>query len=644
MAPLTPPAPPNGLVIVVTAHTVGLHWRPSASEHPVSWVVQAGSGRGLSDLANFRMRSSAPSVVVTDVPSGIYHFRVVAENENGTSEPSNEVQASVDMLCVNHSGSPSELTANQNGSVVGLTWRPSLTGCPATNYLVEAGSTPGSRDLATFLTGAVITAAAMRVNATGKYYFRVRARTGPATSEPSNEISITIPASGNARDEGAFGVPGTKSAAPIARALFFGFPAPAPSQPSAPSGTGTFSYGAIVSGAVSTLSAFIQSVSPNGTVVVNGSDSAAPTRPFTFSWGDGTVSAGFFPQQHIYADVSRNYSINITATENNGVTGTFVLSAAFRAATVTLQNVASDVTVTIPSQLSPLQTHYPYSPPSNVAAFADSDFGTPYSRTATQNILTVAAAIDKNMANDNVFLSNGTFTMTMLKVTDFSGGASFWYTTPMSMGFSQNVLGQWFVLFNELGKNTTLNTPTTFPFGGHTDGNASEIYSETLGDIFSYASGYELINHAAFYGIGPDVATDIGNSMLAGAASLRATFDAYLRAGAPFNSWNPYNGGLDPTLGAVTALSWKFIEHAERRGQGFWLPTKRLMTLLQTFNSSMLAMYAPQANTVAAANFRATLMVTAISYAFSEDLRDEFRGLNFPVDDAIYAQLMAFVP
>src|SRR5262249_4088848 len=215
-------------------------------------------------------------------------------------------------------------------------------------------------------------------------------------------------------------------------------------------------------------------------------------------------------------------------------------------------------------------------------------------------------------------------------------------TTPMSVGYGLPILKpniQWFILLNEIGKDTTLNTPTSRPYGGNTDGGASEIYSETMGDIFSYAMGYELVNNAASYRIESLVAADIANSLLAGSAGLKANFDSYVAAGSPFSSWNPFDGGPDPTLGTITALGWKFIVHEELQGLGYRMPAKRLMRVLQMFNQSMLASYDPQHNTAAGATFRSTLMVTALSYAFSEDLRNEFRGLNFPIDDTIYSQL-----
>ena len=48
---------------------------------------------------------------------------------------------------------------------------------------------------------------------------------------------------------------------------------------------------------------------------------------------------------------------------------------------------------------------------------------------------------------------------------------------PMAVGYGPTILNapiQWFILFNEIGKDTTLNSPANFPFGGNTDGNASE--------------------------------------------------------------------------------------------------------------------------------------------------------------------------
>jgi hypothetical protein len=408
----------------------------------------------------------------------------------------------------------------------------------------------------------------------------------------------------------------------------------------APAGSGASCYSSLVFPSTQTLNAFIESINSNGTVMVNGGDTQQPTTPFQFAWGDGSTTSGFFPQTHIYTNVLINYVISITATENSGATQQFSLAVLFTAPVITPQSLPG-VSFQIPSTSVTFQSHWPgYTPPTDVTYFSNSSFPV-YSSSDMAYILAAISSIDYNFANNNSFLLNGVFSIDMLEVTDFDGGASYWFTTPMSVGFSSDVVAppMWYILFNEIGKDTTLDTPVSFTYGGNTDGNASEIYSETMGDIFSYASGCQLISNAASYGLGPDVAFDVQNSMLAGAANLQGQYNSYVAAGAPFSSWNPHNGGTDPTLGTVATLAWVFIQQAETQGQGYQIPTTRLMTFLQQFNASLQASYAPASNTPAGATFRSTLMVGALSYAFSEDLRSEFESLNFPIDNGIFDQL-----
>jgi hypothetical protein len=219
--------------------------------------------------------------------------------------------------------------------------------------------------------------------------------------------------------------------------------------------------------------------------------------------------------------------ITIAATESNGLSQQYAFPVFFAVPSIMPQTFPN-VSFQIPSQPIQLGTHYSYPPPTAETFFSDSSFAL-YSRTNLEYILACTAAIEKDFANGDVYLLNGSFSIVMLQNSSFGGGSSFWYTTPMSVGFGASVLNptvQWFILFNEIGKDTILNTPTAFPYGGNTDGGASEIYSETMGDIFSYASGYELVNNAASYGIGNDVASDIANSLLTGATGLKANFDA----------------------------------------------------------------------------------------------------------------------
>ena len=57
------------------------------------------------------------------------------------------------------------------------------------------------------------------------------------------------------------------------------------------------------------------------TVTLNGVDTAQPTTPFHFHWGDGTESVGFFPQTKVYQQSGRTYSIKVMATYPDGSHG-----------------------------------------------------------------------------------------------------------------------------------------------------------------------------------------------------------------------------------------------------------------------------------------------------------------------------------
>src|SRR5512143_46112 len=51
-----------------------------------------------------------------------------------------------------------------------------------------------------------------------------------------------------------------------------------------------------------------------GVVQISGVDTQGPQTPFTWMWGDGSVSNGFFPQSHSYANKDRNYVVKVVAT------------------------------------------------------------------------------------------------------------------------------------------------------------------------------------------------------------------------------------------------------------------------------------------------------------------------------------------
>jgi hypothetical protein len=82
---------------------------------------------------------------------------------------------------------PAGVAVTVVGRFVSVTWQP-VTG--ATDYIVEAGSLPGSSD---FFNSAV--GPALSVGGTvppGRYYVRVRARSGTAVSAPSSEVVVDV--------------------------------------------------------------------------------------------------------------------------------------------------------------------------------------------------------------------------------------------------------------------------------------------------------------------------------------------------------------------------------------------------------------------------------------------------------------------
>ncbi|GAB3997844.1 hypothetical protein GCM10028807_43950 [Spirosoma daeguense] len=67
-----------------------------------------------------------------------------------------------------------------------------------------------------------------------------------------------------------------------------------------------------------TLFAYIQSINrTTGAVVLNGGDSQAVYN-FTFKWGDGTSTDGFFPQNKTYTNVDRNRVVKVISNYPNG--------------------------------------------------------------------------------------------------------------------------------------------------------------------------------------------------------------------------------------------------------------------------------------------------------------------------------------
>ena len=83
------PSPPSGLVFTVSGSTVTLGW--NASIGATSYILEAGSSPGRSDIVVSDTGNTARVLVATNVGRGTYFVRVSGRNASGTSASSNEV-------------------------------------------------------------------------------------------------------------------------------------------------------------------------------------------------------------------------------------------------------------------------------------------------------------------------------------------------------------------------------------------------------------------------------------------------------------------------------------------------------------------------------------------------------------------------
>jgi hypothetical protein len=401
-----------------------------------------------------------------------------------------------------------------------------------------------------------------------------------------------------------------------------------------------FSFKSILASQPMSLSASIHELNRGtGYISIWGGDSRGPSTPFTFIWGDGVVEQRWFNASHTYQDRNRNYVISITAHYPNSTTATLQIPVRFADSVFTPISLPPETAVDIPTEGITLDTRL-YSPPS-YNYFDDSNFYFP-SRATIEYVLSSAADIQIDFANQDVERIGIGFQQMLLRNPDFGGMISIWYTSPVSfMAGNNTFLGNnlpFSSFFHEMGHNVTLNSPAGYYYGGKIDGDANAIYSETLAQIFQHATAYEMINHPSDYGLSADLLVDIMNDANTTMTLVASSYNRYIRLGKDFHSWNDPATTQDETFDTFMTLAYKFFEHAEQIDD-YRSPLQRMMFFLQKFNPEWRSQYSQASNSTDAETFRSTLMVSAISYAFQSDLRQEFRELNFPVDDNIYSRL-----
>jgi predicted phage tail protein len=170
---------------------VTLTWgAPSTGDAPSSYLLEASLSPGGPLIASFAVTNT--SLVVTNVPNGVYYARVRAVNADGSSAASNEVIVVVPGggNCAVPPNPPANLTSSVFGTFVTLNWTAPAGACVAAGYVVQAGSAPGLSDIAVINVGNVNS---LSVSAPpGVYHVRVVALNGFGGSIASNEVVVTV--------------------------------------------------------------------------------------------------------------------------------------------------------------------------------------------------------------------------------------------------------------------------------------------------------------------------------------------------------------------------------------------------------------------------------------------------------------------
>lgn len=181
------PSVPLNLQATVVGSQLTVSWSPPASGAPISsYLLQAGTGPGLSDL--FDGAIGPITSISAALSSGTYYVRVAARNGAGTGPTTADVVASVGRAAP---GAPGNLTATVAGSLITLNWLPPGSGGAVSDYSLQAGTAPG---LANVFSGVIGPVTSLSANAPpGEYYLRVYARGPGGTSPASNEVVASVP-------------------------------------------------------------------------------------------------------------------------------------------------------------------------------------------------------------------------------------------------------------------------------------------------------------------------------------------------------------------------------------------------------------------------------------------------------------------
>ena len=158
-----------------------------------------------------QLRPSGSTTMILDALRATGH--AVADAASATSYPRIDVRAAAAALAPPVPPSaPRSLSASVSGATITVTWQPPATGA-ATQYVIEAGSSPGAANFYNGPVGAVLSVSAPVPP--GTYYIRGRAQNASGTSAVSNEAVITVSSTGGVAPGAPQGLTASVSASTI---------------------------------------------------------------------------------------------------------------------------------------------------------------------------------------------------------------------------------------------------------------------------------------------------------------------------------------------------------------------------------------------------------------------------------------------
>lgn len=173
----------------IVGSNLDLTWAPPViGPRPASYLLDAGSAPGASNIGSFPVAATAFSVA--GVPPGTYYVRLRAAGPGGAGAPSTEVAFTVG--AAGPPSAPVQLAATAPGGVVSLSWFTTTGGGVPTGHALDVGAGPGLANLASIPIGAAPSLTVPGVPA-GTYYLRVRALNASGPSAASGELVLIVP-------------------------------------------------------------------------------------------------------------------------------------------------------------------------------------------------------------------------------------------------------------------------------------------------------------------------------------------------------------------------------------------------------------------------------------------------------------------